>query len=115
MRNRILDRDFDMSFGQGPANFWQNTPEAVAQAVLTRLRLWRGQWFLEQDAGTAYVGGVLGHGTADIAGPTIRRTILGVDGVTELVSLEVTSEDRTVTISAVINTAYGEAEINEVL
>ncbi len=52
MRYRREDENGDYSFGQGDATFLTDTPEAVAQAVKTRLALWRGQWFLDTEEGT---------------------------------------------------------------
>ena len=46
MRYRIEDANGDMTWGSGDKNFYYNQPEAVAQAVMTRLRLWSGEWFL---------------------------------------------------------------------
>lgn len=36
----------DMVWGHGDRDMLVDSPTAVAQAVLTRLKLWQGEWFL---------------------------------------------------------------------
>ena len=54
MRYRKLDAAGDFVFGHGAADYHRDSPEAVAQAVLTRLKLHRGEWFLDRSEGTPY-------------------------------------------------------------
>jgi hypothetical protein len=51
MRYRKLDANGDYTFGGGSNDFLVNTPETVAQAVMTRLNLLQGEWFLDTTAG----------------------------------------------------------------
>ena len=44
MRVRKLDENDDMTFGGGGNDYHRDTPEAVAQCIKTRLRLWRGEF-----------------------------------------------------------------------
>lgn len=113
MRYRKLDADYDMCFGAQQADFWCDTPEAVAQAVLTRLRLWRGEWFVDITDGTPYMQAALGYGKAKTIEPAIRERILGTQGVTKIVDMSMDFEpnSRTATISAVIDTVYGQATV----
>lgn len=43
MRYRREDENGDYTFGRGDSGFFVDCPEAVAQAVKTRLQLWQGQ------------------------------------------------------------------------
>ena len=46
MKYRKLTENGDYAFGRGGADMHADTPEAVGQAVLTRLRLFAGEWFV---------------------------------------------------------------------
>lgn len=117
MRYRRLDDDGDMKFGNQQADFHRNTPEAVAQAVMTRLNLWVGEWFIDQTEGTPYQQAVLGKSTRASIEPAIRSRILETQDVTgiEEFSLSIDPDERKVTISATINTSYGQAVARGVL
>lgn len=114
MRYRKLDSAGDMLFGQQQADFWRDSPEAVAQAVLTRLRLWAGEWFLDVTDGTPYVQAALGTSKRQTIEPAIRSRILGTEGCTGIDSLSLSfdADTRVVTIAATIRTAYGQARIS---
>lgn len=117
MRYRKLDDSGDFMFGHGQAYFHHNTPEAVAQAVATRLRLFSGEWFLDVTEGTPYVQAVFGKHTAQTYGPALRERILDTEGVTGLAAFETVydGEERRLTVNATIETVYGEAVVQEVL
>ena len=72
MRYRKLDDAGDMVFGHGSDDYYIDRAEAVAQAVMTRLRLWRGEWYLDTDEGTPYLQEIFGRGTESTR-QTIRR------------------------------------------
>jgi hypothetical protein len=63
MRYRALSADGDYTFGQGSKNFLVNSAAAAGQAVLTRLRLMKREWFLDNTEGTPYSDEILGTGT----------------------------------------------------
>lgn len=117
MRYRRLDDDGDMNFGSQQADFLRNTPEAVAQAVMTRLNLWLGEWFIDQTEGTPYQQAVLGAGTKQSIEPAIRSRILETQGVSgiDLFSMSIDPDERKVTINASISTDYGPAVVQGVL
>lgn len=117
MRYRKLDQNGDMTFGNQQADFWRDVPEAPAQAVLTRLRLWRGEWFVDVTEGTPYEQAVLGMHTSQTVEPAIRRRILGTQGVTEIESFGMVRnpDTRVVSINAVVNTQYGTADVRGIL
>ncbi|WP_175984549.1 hypothetical protein [Burkholderia stabilis] len=117
MRYRKQDADGDYVFGGGDADFLVNTPETVAQAVLTRLRLLRGEWFLDTTVGMPWATDVLGKYTNGTYDAAIRQCILGTQGVTEITSYSssVDPETRALTVSATINTIYGTATVQTTL
>src|SRR5260363_5516 len=77
MRYRRLDAAGDYAFGRGLSDFEQDTPEAVAQAVKTRLALRFGEWFLDTSDGTPWASRVLGQSAREAVDWTIRERILG--------------------------------------
>jgi hypothetical protein len=118
MRYRKLDDHGDMTFGHRAADYHTNKPEGVAQAVATRLRLLRGEWFLDLTEGTPYAPAVLGKHTRQSYDFAVRRRILQTEGVTGIAEYEslFDGETRSLTINARIDTVYGRpAHIQEVL
>lgn len=117
MRYRILDQNGDMTFGSGQLNFYRDSPEAVAQAVMTTLKLWLGEWFIDQTVGVPYQQGVLGTNKKTSIEPTIRNAILNTIGVQsiESFSIDIDANTRTTKINATINTVYGPAAIVTIL
>lgn len=113
MRYRKLDADGDYSFGGQQLDYFRDTPQAVAQAVQTRLMLFRGEWFLDTTEGTPWMTEVLGKNTRTTYDAAIRQRILGTPGVTELVaySSALDTEARHVAIEATINTVYGQTTV----
>ncbi|ALK30466.1 hypothetical protein [Burkholderia plantarii] len=109
MLYRKLDADGDYTFGGGMNDFLEDTPEAVAQAVLTRLRLLRGEWFLDTTAGMPWAGAVLGKNTQGTADAAVRACILDTLGVTEIAAYasEIDAATRTLRVTARIGTIYG--------
>jgi hypothetical protein len=117
MRYRRLDEVGDMVIGHGDADYLKDSPECVAQAVVTRLRLLRGEWFLDLTDGTPYVPAVFGKHTRESYDIAIRQRILETEGVTELVEYEslFDGETRRLTVNTRINTVYGPAAVQEVM
>lgn len=117
MRYRKLDTDGDYVLGHGAADYHENTPECVAQAVGTRLRLLAGEWFLDLTEGMPYAPAVLGKHTRESYDFVIRRRVLETEGVTEIVEYEslFDGETRKLTVNMRINTVYGAAQVYEVM
>lgn len=112
MRYRALDVNKDMQFGQGSLNFFVNSPDAVAQAARTRLKLEVGEWFLDVTAGTPYRTQVVGYGTQHSRDIAIRNRILGTQGLTEIVAYSSSVDvNRKFKVTAEADTLYGVANI----
>lgn len=117
MRYRRLNSDGDMTFGNQQMDFYRNSPETVAQAILTRLRLWKGEWFLDVVDGTPYQQATLGTNKNKSIEPAIRSRILNTEGVSNIESLTLTinPDSREASINAVVNTIYGQTAVQGIL
>ncbi|GMG90652.1 hypothetical protein Cmtc_18720 [Cupriavidus sp. TKC] len=117
MRYRKMTADGDYQFGGQQADFYKDSPEAVGQAVLTRLRLLRGEWFLDKTEGMPWATEVLGKYTSGTYDAAIRQRILGTQGVREIAaySSSLDSEKRHLSVTATINTIYGTTTVEATL
>lgn len=112
MRYRKLDKDDDYSFGRQQKDFWRDQPEAVGQAVETRLQLQYGEWWLDKTDGTPHMDEILGENTAQSRDPVIQMRILGTRGVQSLDAYySQRDEQRVFRVTATITTIYGQAKI----
>lgn len=113
MKVRKLDSDGDMTFGENSLNFWQNVPDAVAQCVVTRLRLQYGEWFLDTSDGTDWRTKILGKFTNDTRDLTIQSRTLGTQGCKEILaySSALDRNTRRWSVDATIDTIYGKAVV----
>lgn len=99
----------------GNSPFLVDSPEAVAQAVKTRLRLFSGEWFLDDRVGLD-LNKILGNNTQSSRDYEVKRRILGTRGVRSIVSYssQVTPQRRFV-VEATVDTDYGYVNITETL
>jgi hypothetical protein len=99
-----------MTFGRGAADFIVDTPQAVAQAIYTRLMLFRGEWFLDLTEGTPWYQQILGkpRGPADYD-TALRSRIAGTPYVARLIDYASSYNPtlRTLTVGCTVNTAFG--------
>lgn len=115
MRYRALDENGDMTFGQGGLNFLVDSPETVGQAILTRLLLRTGEWFLDTTEGTAYDTLILGYGTRRSRDVEIRNRILGTQGVSEIVSYSSSvNDERRFSVQGDVSTIYGALDLSQI-
>ncbi|QJC78964.1 hypothetical protein [Pseudomonas umsongensis] len=117
MTVRKLDTDGDLAMG--PQEFLTGySAEEVAQNVLTRLKFFLGEWFLDTADGTDWFGSVLGKGSALASRESvIRRRILLTPGCAGMTAFSMTTDiaTRQLTVSASIVSSSGDsAEINYV-
>jgi hypothetical protein len=116
MRVRALDANGDMMFGHSLADFLVDSPQAVLQCVLTTLKLYQGEWFLDTTAGTPWNTQVLGAGTQSLYDNAIRSSILSVTGVTGISSYSSSFDatTRRLTVTAVVETQFGQVSLSPV-
>lgn len=114
---RKLDIDGDYTFGGNGNSFYRNDALGVAQSVVTRLKLWENEWFLDISEGMPYLDGVMGKYTIDDVDSIIKERIINTEGVVEITSYQSSFNPdlRKFSVSVTISTIYGEAVINEVL
>lgn len=106
----------DYTFGQGQANFLINSPEAVAQLVLTNMRLVQGQWFLDKTAGVPYDTAIFGKSTKLERDQAVRQAITDTEGVLAILAFSSAVEaPRKYVVQARINTIYGAITVTATL
>ena len=113
MRYRKLDSNKDYSFGNNSFNFYVDAPEAVAQAVKTRLLLIEGEWFLDTTIGTPYQTQILGMGTVKKYDIAVQEVILNTEGVKSMLSYTsfLDTVTRALSIDVKLDTIYGAASL----
>lgn len=109
MKYRALDVAGDYQFGRSGI-FLKDSPQAVAQAVQTRLALWAGEWFLDDREGTPYEAAIFGHNSQGLRDQVLKQRILETAGVLQIVAYESRlGADRSMSVAVRIATIYGEA------
>lgn len=114
MKYRKLTSDYDYKFGENSNNFLTEK-EAIAQAIMTKLYLFYGEWWEQIDDGNLLIRDVLGQINSSVlrqtASSIISETILKVQGVISIEDILVEYENRSFKINAKVNTEYGSVSI----
>jgi hypothetical protein len=113
MRNRKLTPTGDMTFGRGLQDFWIDVPDAVAQAVFTKLAMWQGEWILDPADGTPWNTRIMGRYTEPTRDPAIRARILSTPGMQQQngianYSSSLDRSTRKLKVSARLHTIFGQ-------
>lgn len=89
--------------------------DAVAQRLRNRLRLWRGEWFIDRTVGIPYLTQVLGKAPQQQVEALLRAAILSCPGVATLRSfrLAVTPERVATVDFSVTAVDGGVVDIND--
>jgi len=114
LKYRKLDENGDYVLGTGQ-DFLVNSPEAVGQAIKTRLLLLKGEWFVDTDDGLPQ-DQILGKYTSS-KDTLIKQRILETQGVSEIISYSSNTNPNTreYTFTATVNTIYGQTTVNQTL
>lgn len=120
MRVRKQTSDGDMMFGASMGHIWQDEVDGVGQLILTRLLLYRGEWFLDRAEGTPWggvplnefvvqQGQILGKNTDAIRDLAIKERVLLTPGVDHIAQYDsnVDPNTRRFHVHIVVNTIYG--------
>ena len=113
MRYRALDANGDYQF-RGMSPFLVDSPQAVAQAIKTRMALYTEEWFLDKREGLDKKH-ILGYGTLATRDREVQRRILGTQGVLKIVNYASSVDNRRFRVDATVATIYGIVTISEVL
>jgi hypothetical protein len=82
----------DLRLVYGQLVFTDTLADEVAQRILVMLNFFRGEWFLNLDAGTPYLEAVIGKGIpASVIRNVFTRVILACPGVAAVDKLEFTT------------------------
>jgi hypothetical protein len=113
MKYRKLSSTGDYVFGNGNMDFYTNSPEAVGQSVVTRLKLWVNEWFLNVEEGTLWLQGVIGKQQQSTVDTILRSRILETQGVTDITSYDsiIDPDTRKLSLNVTIDTLYGSTTI----
>ncbi|CUJ53764.1 Uncharacterised protein [Achromobacter xylosoxidans] len=117
MRYRKLDENGDYVFGNGQADFYRDVPDAPAQAVATRLKLWTNEWFANMADGTPYLPFVLGRNTENSYDAVLMARILDTTGVVRIDEYNSTldRDARKLSVAATITTQYGQTQVEQTI
>ncbi|GKX56355.1 hypothetical protein SOASR030_24670 [Leminorella grimontii] len=89
---------------------WVDGAERVHQQLQIKLKLWRGEWFLNTAFGTPYLQQILGKQiTLNGALAALKNSILEVDGVREIAQFnyDFDRQTRLLTVQFAVKTPYG--------
>lgn len=89
---------------------WMDGAERVHQQLQIKLKLWRGEWFLNTAFGTPYLQQILGKQiTLNGALAALKNSILEVDGVREIAQFnyDFDRQTRRLTVQFAVKTPYG--------
>lgn len=117
LRVRRLDKNHDMTWGKGSANY-ATTAESTAQRLVSGIREILGEWFLDTGAGVPWwqpedsdVQPILG-GRRDpsYAEAVLKTKILSIDGIDSIsaFSLSIESATRKMSVQVTIVTVDGD-------
>lgn len=113
MKVRALSDTNDWQFGYPSSQFLVNTPAAVAQTILCRLRLLQGEWILDTTQGTPYSTQILGKHAQAAADLAFREVILDTLGVVSIDAFSSTldASTRIYSMSCTVTTLYGTTDV----
>ena len=104
MRVSGLDSNNDWRFGRGLAVYISNAP-AVRQNVVTRLKSFASDWFLDTNANIDWIDLLGRRGTRDEILREVERVTLATEGVTTITKLDI--EVKTSSREASIMLSFG--------
>jgi hypothetical protein len=118
MRYRILDQNGDYSFGRGQQNLTYGV-YAVTQAIKTKLKLLKGEWWESLEDGLPLFQNILGQpGTKEnlnIVDSLIKEQIISTQDVISIEEFSSEYNARKYSYIATVNTKYGAISVSNSL
>ena len=106
-----LDASHDLYLGPRSGVAIAEGADAVVQGILTRLRLFRGEWFLDINAGMPWFEEVFTDGGQDIKRieSALKTQINATPGVEAILSFAIAFDGATrdITVTFEVDTIYG--------
>lgn len=107
MKYRKLDKNGDRVFGSSSFDFTEGE-EAIGLAILTRLKLLKGEWWEAYDDGLPFFQNLAGSKNTEKIKSIIRQRIAETEGVLDVENIEFTqNENRQININFSIKTETG--------
>jgi hypothetical protein len=111
MKYRTLSPDGDYMFGQGNSCFLSGR-DAVAQAILTRLKMFQGEFWEDTADGLPFFKSMAGQFDKDLIDMTVRSRILNTPGVNRVVSFSSSiNRLRNYRLECTVETNYGNVSV----
>lgn len=93
MATRKLDKNFDWTFGKGRADYLHSSSE-IAQNVVTRLRSFKFDWFLDTEANIAWLT-ILGmKKNQETVINEINRVLTETEGIKNILEVSIINIDK---------------------
>jgi len=105
----------DFIFGRSLASY-KTKSDAIAQNVVTRLRLFTDDWYLDVDSGIPWIELLGTRGNSDRIRREVEKSVLQTDGVKSISKLEITedSENRGLSIELEYNDVF-DLDVSEIV
>lgn len=115
MNERKLNADRDLFIASNRVARCNTASQTVAQRVATMLRTFVGEAYVNRSYGIDWFGDVLGSDAVslNVVRGILWNKIAATPGVADVVSLDLQTEERTLSGSFVIRTESGETESGE--
>lgn len=110
----LLDDDGDIVVDPINGITFVSGIDGVAQLVRIALRLFRGEWFLDLDAGVPYLQTILGQKfNAETLREEIVKAVVVVEGVVEITELTIDFDNATreVSVAVALRTQFGDTVV----
>lgn len=117
MKYRILDADGDYSFGKSQQNITYGI-YAVSQAIKTRLKLLRGEWWENVGEGTPLFQEILGARASPerklLVDSIIKDRIVNTANVLGIRDFSSMLENRKYSFECIVATKYGDISVGDI-
>lgn len=107
MRYRALDEDGDMTFGGNNKNFLKDI-KAVIQAIKTRIKLLKGEWWENTEEGFPLFQDILGNYDELKIKNRIVERIQQTQGVLSVTNIDIEYKNRKLNFKCNVSTIYGD-------